>query len=654
MFNAKILYVIPLIFLMVTFFRIFYSYSDIKKQEYNFAKTEAEVLNSYAMANRNYYQKLFINGTIHLNRETLVALPAYSSRLISQTFSKNNAFNVHIQSVSDRARNPINAADDEEVKAIEFFKKNRNETKYFSGVNSEYYQYANVLKIEKKCLTCHGKKEDAPKFIRDKYFESYDYKLGDVRGIMSIKIPKKNLQKHFYKYFFYSAVYDVLLFLALFLAIYQIIKRSKQINLFLESEILSKTKQLKKSLVIDNLTKLPNRLKLIEDIKNERGNPSRHLALLNIDSFKEINDFYGHEIGDNILQYVSRRIATSCTNESRELYKLPGDEYAIFSTSDVSQEEFVNKIQNLINALQKNALEVNGNEIFVTFSCGVASNEKDILTKTDMALQTSKKDKKNVIAYDSSLDLTDTIQENIRGVKLLKDAIKGDKLTPFYQPIYHLQSKKIQKYEALIRIVQDDGEVIAPFKFLDIAIKSKLYPKITKTVIEKSFDFFKDKEYDFSLNLSIMDVLNQNTYDFIIKKVEEFPTPQRIVFEILEGDKIGNYEELKAFIRDVKRFGCKIAIDDFGSGYSNFAHILELSVDYIKIDASLVKYVTSDENSRKITQTIITFASQLGIETIAEFVEDEASLKLLEVMGVDYVQGYFIGKPQSALQEETK
>ena len=164
--------------------------------------------------------------------------------------------------------------------------------------------------------------------------------------------------------------------------------------------------------------------------------------------------------------------------------------------------------------------------------------------------------------------------------------------------------------------------------------------------------FFRDKEYEFSINLSIDDVLNKRTMKFIINAIKEFPNPQRVVFEILESDKIDNYEELKNFIYEVKKYKCKIAIDDFGSGYSNFAHILELNIDYLKIDGSLVKYITSDDNSRVITKTIINFASNLGLKTIAEFVEDKDALDMLEKMGVDYIQGYYIGKPQEGLNRD--
>ncbi|HFB53758.1 MAG TPA: EAL domain-containing protein, partial [Sulfurimonas autotrophica] len=180
--------------------------------------------------------------------------------------------------------------------------------------------------------------------------------------------------------------------------------------------------------------------------------------------------------------------------------------------------------------------------------------------------------------------------------------------------------------------------------------KSKLYHHITYVMLEKSFAFFADKEqYEFSVNLSIDDMLNEKTVHFILEKLSTYNAPHRVVFEILENNKIENYQEIKKFIQKVKAYGAKIAIDDFGSGYSNFSHVLELNVDYLKIDASLVKNITQDENAKKVTQTIVNFAKNIGLQTIAEYVEDEASLKELSSLGVDFIQGYYIGKPAPKL-----
>ena len=648
-FRSRILYIIPIIFLIVIIFRITHNYQTTKDEAYNFAKKEAEVLNSHAMAHRNYYQKLFISKVLQLSERTLPALPAYSSRSISETFSKHNPLNISIHTVSDRARNPKNNANSDELKAIKFFINNPNETKYFSDENDEFFQYASALRIEPVCLKCHGKKENAPQFIQDNYPNAYDYKLGDVRGIMSIVIPKKIVNEYFFQHLFYAIVYDLLLFVALFIAIFFLIKKSKKLNDYLEIEIKSKTKELKDSLITDRLTQLPNRLKLLEDVKNHDKSSNRHLAILNIDRFKEINDFYGHKTGDKILEQTALIIKKICMCPDSTIYKLPSDEYAIFTVSDISTDQFYININKSITSIQETKYEINGNIIFITISCGIASNRNYIITKADMALQIAKNDKRSVITYDNSLDTSEIINQNLQGIALLKDAIKNDKITPYFQPIYNVKTAQIEKYESLARIILDDGEVVAPYKFLDIAIKSKLYPSITRNIIRKSFEFFNAYDYEFSINISINDVLNHNTVDYIIKSLEDFEKPQKVVFEILESDKIGNYQELKEFITKVKRLGSKIAIDDFGSGYSNFSHILELDVDYIKIDASLVKKVATDKNAEKITKTIIKFAHSLEIETIAEFVEDKKSLNILQEMGVDFIQGYYIGKPKPTL-----
>ena len=646
--NSKILKLIPIIFLIVIILKITYTYFETKAREYDFAKKEAEVLNSYAIENRMYYQKLFLNGTLSLSKKTLPALPAFSSHIISENFSKNNPLNITVATVSDRARNSKNKADANELKAIEFFKKNPEIESYFSNDDRKIYQYATALKVEPKCLKCHGKKEDAPLYIQNSYGNAYDYSLGELRGIISIQIPTKNLNDYFFKNFLKSIFYDLFLFLLLFLGVSYLTKKSKEINIALEEKVKIKTKELKESLLYDGLTLLPNRLKLIEDIEQHKNSKPSHLALINVDAFKDINDLYGYETGDEILIKISKKVREFC-HDSNHVYKLPNDELAIFTTSNITENDFFEMISNLLYKINEINFSVAEQSIFVSFSCGIASNKSSLLVKANTALQIAKKQSKSIVVYESSLNTKEQITKNVDALLILKDAIKSNHIVPYYQPIYNTRTKKIEKYESLARIVTDGGRVIAPYAFLDIAVKSKLYPEITKTMVTKTFEFFKDKNYQFSINLSILDIQNPETMKFIKGKLKEFAEPQRVVFEILEGDKIENYQEIKYFIKEVKTLGCKIAIDDFGSGYSNFSHILELNVDFLKIDSSLVKFITTDENSRVVVKTIINFASNLGLKTIAEFVEDKDSLELLEKMGVDFVQGYYIGKPEKEL-----
>ncbi|WP_241856053.1 EAL domain-containing protein [Sulfurimonas lithotrophica] len=652
MFNNQVLKAIPIIFLIVMLFRIGFAYHDAKKRQYEFAQKEAEVLNSYAMTHRTYYQKLFVNKTLTLSDKTLRALPAFSSSPISKEFSKNNSLNIKIKTVSDRARNKFNQADADELQAIDYFKRNKEKDNFFSDKNKDFYLFAYALRIEPVCLKCHGSKEDAPKFIQEKYNNAYDYKLGEVRGIQSIKIPTKNLEKYFLSHFFQYVLHDFILLIALYLGIRYLLKKSKNINIYLEDEVNKKTLELKNMLTIDRLTKLPNRLKLMEDIDKFRTKQNNHLALINIDSFKEINDFYGHNTGDKLLVEIAKKIKNLCNNKNSHVYKLPSDEYALFTTKNISTEEFYSIIKNIVYYLQETKLNIDENHILITLSCGIASNEEELLNKADIALQSSKKDKVNIIVYNNKFDTKSKIIKNIQSMSILKEAIKKQRIIPYFQPIYNIHNDKIEKYECLARIELENKEVLPPFEFIDIAIKSKLYPEITKAIILKSFEFFEDKEFEFSINLSIHDIQNDKTVSFIKKQLSEYKYANRVVFEILESDKIGNYEQLKEFITSMKKFGCKFAIDDFGSGYSNFANILELKVDYLKIDGSLIKYITTDNNSRVITKTIINFASSLGLQTIAEFVEDKDSLELLKKMGIDFIQGYYVGKPSSELNTD--
>lgn len=649
LFSKKVLYFIPMVFLIVILMRVSYAYYDLENKKHDFALKIAEVLNDYAMVHRNHYQKFFIDKVIPLNEATLPALPAFSSTPISELFSQKNTLHVIIKTVSDRARNSDNQADSDELKAINHFKNNTNEKSYFTKTQNDFFQFAHPLRIEEKCLSCHGSKESAPLFIQNKYSNAYDYHLGEVRGIQSVKIPIKMIDSYLMSGFVNSIIYDITLFVLLFILIYILIKKFNMLNIYLTKEVETKTDELKKTLSVDSLTLLPNRLQLLEDIQKTKNCKSTMLALLNINRFNDINDFYGFKSGDVVLNKVATSLKQNCDTPETYIYKLPGDEFAIYTTKDISDKSFKKIIQTLVSKLQTTNINAFGNSILISLSVGISSNKDFLLATANMALNVAKRDVKNIIVYDNTINKTHIALENIEGIKMIKDALEADTIVPYFQPIFNLQTKKIEKYESLVRIIKNDGTVASPFSFLEIAIKSKLYPNITQIMIEKSFDFFMDKEYEFSINLSTEDIRNKHTTNFILKKLQEYPEPQKVVFEILESDEIQNYQELKEFIKKIKHFGCKFAIDDFGSGYSNFSHVLELNIDYLKIDASLVKYITTDENSRVITKTIINFASTLGLKTIAEYVEDKEAFDLLEKMGIDYIQGYYIGKPEAGL-----
>ncbi|MDZ7819721.1 MAG: EAL domain-containing protein [Aliarcobacter sp.] len=256
-----------------------------------------------------------------------------------------------------------------------------------------------------------------------------------------------------------------------------------------------------------------------------------------------------------------------------------------------------------------------------------------------------KKDHKDYLVFFDELDKFQEYENNMHWTKKLKSAFINDNIEVYFQPLVNNRTLKVDKYECLVRLIEENGKVISPYFFLDISKKSNQYTKLTKIVLEKSFKKFENLPFEFSVNISYEDIESTDFLDFIKAMLKKYNVANRVVFEILEDENIKSYKLLVSFIDEVKALGCKVAIDDFGTGYSNFEHLLKMNVDYLKIDASLIKNVAIDETSYKITKTIIEFAKSLNLQTIAEYVENEEIFKIVRELGADYSQGYFFSEP---------
>ncbi len=396
----------------------------------------------------------------------------------------------------------------------------------------------------------------------------------------------------------------------------------------------------KQKLFTNALTGLPNRYKLSSDLKEVKN---AKLAILNIDSFKIINEFYGNQVGDCALIEIGDRLLAIFTPNGYAAYKLSADEYGILCEN--SADNFERDILDGVSLMCSKSVKCGDIEMALSLSIGIAAGDEALLEKASMALGFAKKNRKQFAVYDESMLISKNYEKNLSMSKTLRDAIEGDWLTPYFQPIVDVKTGEIKKYESLIRIVKPDGDELSPFMFLDVAKATRLYPHITRAVILKSFEIFKNRKEFFSINLSIEDILDSETSSFVINTLANYNLGNRVIFEILESEGIENYEEAAKFLYNVKNMGAKIAIDDFGSGYSNFEHLARLNVDIIKIDGSLIKNIDVNKNAEIITQTIVSFAQKLNIESVAEFVHSKEVYDKIKEIGVDYAQGYYFGKP---------
>lgn len=389
------------------------------------------------------------------------------------------------------------------------------------------------------------------------------------------------------------------------------------------------------------MTGLYTRNKLYEDINNSI---SPAIAIIDIDRFSEINDFYGHSLGDHFIKEFSRQLSDCKSCDNLNIYRLQGDEFVIFN-ANANRDKFLEKIYKIDKKLRKGKIAIDNDFIYLDFSIAISYESKKILLRTaDMALKTVKKDNKNILVYNDTISRSEEYKNNIKWSNIVRESLMNDRIVSLYQPIINNATMKYEKYESLVRIKEKD-KFITPFYFLNIAKRTRHYVEITKTMIEKSFKLFENRKEEFSINLTIEDIMNEDTKEFIINMLNKYKIGDRVVFEIVESESIENFETISKFIVLVKALGCKIAIDDFGTGYSNFEYLVKLKADYIKIDGSLIKDIDKNRISEIVCKNIVNFARDLNMKTIAEFVENESIFNKVKELGIDYSQGYYFDKP---------
>lgn len=424
-------------------------------------------------------------------------------------------------------------------------------------------------------------------------------------------------------------------------------EQQQNINKYLEEKVEEKTKELRHQLYTNALTGLPNRRSLLHDINYYENGA---LLIINIDDFKEINDFFGHSVGDNILISFAQKLSEIITKEHEStLVHLAGDEFALFFLQKPAKKEFIKFINSLLKNIEKIIFTHENNELTIRVTIGATYQAIEALEKADIALKSAKKQGKDFLIYDETLNVEQQYKNNMEWTKKLNWAIENDKIQPFFQPIYDNKTNRIVSAECLIRLLDKDNKIISPYYFLTIAKKSKLYSKLTKIMIQKSCQYFEHLDCDFSINLSVEDILDIDIVNYISKSILQYNVANKIILELLETEEIENYEEVSSFIFEMKSLGCRIAIDDFGSGYSNFEYLLKLNIDYIKIDGSLIKNLETDKNTLIVVETIVDFAQKLNIKVIAEYVHNEGVYNKVKQLGIDRSQGFHLAEPQITL-----
>lgn len=392
------------------------------------------------------------------------------------------------------------------------------------------------------------------------------------------------------------------------------------------------------------IIKLPNRRDFLKDNSEKKFNK---LAIFDISGFGNINHYYGYEIGEKILKIISQRLQGKF--QDSKIYYLGADIFAVTSPKEVIKDRFIQSIKSIIWYFGYSPIEVDEHKVYIPLKAGVAINYPELLISAEFALKQSKNLKHNLVIYDSEehhicQPNAQSIEQDLYWEGEIIQAVKKDRFEVYAQSINSLNSKK---YEVLVRMRNSKDEIVSPYFFINRAKKINLYAEITKKVIQKSFEFFENKKVEFSINLSIGDILDKEVVDFLIQKIYEYQISEYLTIEITESEGVENIEELVSFIKIIKNFGVKIAIDDFGTGYSNFSYLVKLQADFIKLDGSIIQEINKSKTAKAVVEAIVFFASKVGIKTVAEFVSTKEIYETCKEINIDYFQGYLFDEPKN-------
>ena len=388
----------------------------------------------------------------------------------------------------------------------------------------------------------------------------------------------------------------------------------------------------------DQLTSINNQTKLQYDLEKE--NEKLSLILLDIKSFSKLNKTYGTDVSNFILKEFAKNV-NRVLNHNGVLYRLYADQFAVLYQDKIVRKDVIHFSKQLKNFsyFYKNS------EFLLDVTLGYSiGNNNEVFENSTIALKEAKFRKVNMYEFDSSIAIENEDKTHMLWLEKLNTALDKDQVVPYFMPMYNTNTNEIKKYETLVRIVEDDN-IYTPDKFLDIAISSGKYHKITQVMIKKSFLYFKEiSDIQFSINLSLSDILNPDTMRMLFENLSSYKYSQNVIIEILESEEISDFELLNSFIKRVKGHGAKIAIDDFGSGYSNFNYIMNLDIDIVKLDSCLIENMYRDQHSVVIVSNIVKIIKELELEVVAENVFSEEIANLLISLEVDYLQGFYIGK----------
>ncbi|HGH6027568.1 TPA: cyclic di-GMP phosphodiesterase CdpA [Vibrio mimicus] len=424
----------------------------------------------------------------------------------------------------------------------------------------------------------------------------------------------------------------------------------------LAQQIRAQTSLLTASYRRDRRTGLPNRVVLRERL--ERFAENEHLVAIKVTNFNQINEKYGYPVGDKLLCDLSEQFQAYLDQKlagHSSLYAIGVGEWATVFYSSVDEQCIHSHFYQFVEQLEHVNFEPCGlpnlDYLSISLCAGLVSHRDfsehtpdDLLLRAIEARRYAFNNNRH-FCNASRLKLQETVrQERLNWLSRVSRAVLRDDVVVYAQPICEARSHVVASYECLVRI-EDEGEIILPGHFLPIITDTHLYTRLSRQMITHTFNMMRHRPEAFSLNLSPQDLMSERTLQHLEAAIKSVADPSRVGLEVLESEQIKDYGRMIEVCNHFRSLGATIIVDDFGSGYSNIDEIVKLEPQVIKLDGSLIRNIDQDVKQRRIAEQLVKLCQVLNAKTVAEFVHNQTVCRISEDMGVDYLQGYFLGRP---------
>jgi len=412
----------------------------------------------------------------------------------------------------------------------------------------------------------------------------------------------------------------------------------------------------------DQLTGLPNRVLLHDRMSQavasaQASGKKVAVLLIDIDNFKYLNDLLGHQIGDAVIKHVARQIET-VSGSAPTLSRIGGDEFVLL-LDEVQSIAAANRMAHSVLSTSKIPFLSDNEEHFFSLSIGIsvypydASSPDELMRHADTAMYKVKSQGKNNFAFYSE-ELYDQMKGRVKLEKLLHQSLKEESLVVHYQPKVCMESREVLGAEALVRLMDDTGNIVPPNDFIPIAEEVGLISKLGQQVLKKACRQAKSwleqgTPLKVAVNIAAQQFNDSNFIGSVRQTVDDLQLPVEFLeLEVTESALISSFEVAQNTINTLKDLGISVALDDFGTGYSSLSYLRAFNLDVLKIDRSFVKDAITDTQAQSIVKAIINLAEMLGLQLVCEGIETDLHFELMKELGCHEAQGFLFSRPLSA------